>query len=213
MAKVTVAGFTGTTYLTSYGTSPAGAALPRTLVLSFGIAAGAAKALGTILSAISSDRFGRRTVVMLTCGGAAVWSLLLFPLLDTRSPVAFGVGVIVTLGLNGLAYGPAGAFLPEIFPTRYRYTGAGTSYNLGAIVGGAIPPLVAAPLAATFGSVAIGVMLCALSLLSLVCAAALPETKDRELPDTTLASDQGYPNRLPGHEAATLPTCTAPHRH
>jgi MFS family permease len=121
---------------------------------------------------------------MASCASAAVWSLLLFPLLGTRSPVAFGVGVIVTLGLQGLAYGPAGAFLPETFPTRYRYTGAGMSYNLAGIVGGAMPPLVSAPLAAAFGSVAIGILLCALSLLSLVCAAALPETKDRELRQT-----------------------------
>ncbi len=173
--------YTGTTYLTSYGTSPTGGALSRTVVLSLGIVAAAVMAVGIILSAISSDRFGRRTVIMLSCGAAAVWSLLLFPLLDTRSPVAFAIGVIVTVGLHGLAYGPAGALLPETFLTRYRYTGAGTSFNLAAIVGGAIPPLVSAPLAATFGSVAIGVLLCALSLLSLFCTKALVETKDRDL--------------------------------
>ena len=173
--------YTGTTYLTSYGTSPTGAALSRTLVLSLGILTGAVTALSTIVSAISSDRFGRRTLIMASCAGAAVWSLLLFPLLDTHSPVAFAIGVIVTVGLQGLAYGPVGAFLPETFPTRYRYTGAGMSYNLAGIVGGAMPPLVAAPLAAAFGSVAIGILLCALALLSLACTAALSETKDHDL--------------------------------
>lgn len=53
---------------------------------------------------------------MLACGGAVVWSLLLFPLLDTHSPVAFAVALIVTLGLQGIGYGPIGAFLPETFP-------------------------------------------------------------------------------------------------
>lgn len=173
--------YTGTTYLISYGTSPTGAALSRTLVLSLGIVAGAVTALSTIASAISSDRFGRRSLIMASCAGAAVWSLLLFPLLDTHSPVAFAIGVIVTAGLHGLAYGPVGAFLPETFPTRYRYTGAGMSYNLAGIVGGAMPPLVAAPLAAAFGSVSIGILLCALALLSLLCTAALPETKDHDL--------------------------------
>ncbi|MGH3772471.1 MAG: MFS transporter [Pseudonocardiaceae bacterium] len=173
--------YTGSTYLTSYGTSPTGAALSRTLVLSIGIVAGAVMGLNTILSAIASDRLGRRSLIMAACAGAAVWSLLLFPLLDTRSPVAFGVGVIVTLGLQGLAYGAAGAFLPETFATRYRYTGAGMSYNLASIMGGAMPPLIAGPLAAAFGSVAIGILLCALALLSLFCTKALPETKDRDL--------------------------------
>ncbi|MGH3855341.1 MAG: MFS transporter [Pseudonocardiaceae bacterium] len=173
--------YTGTTYLTSYGASPTGAALSRTLVLSLGIAAGVVMALCTVVSALACDRLGRRTLIMVVCAGSAVWSLLLFPLLDTRSPVAFGVGVLVTLVLQGLGYGAVGAFLPETFATRYRYTATGTSYNLAGIVGGAMPPLVAGPLAAAFGSGAVGLLLCALSVLSLVCAAALPETKDRDL--------------------------------
>jgi MFS family permease len=174
-------GLIAQTYLISYGTSPTGAALSRTLVLSLGIVAAAANTLTVILSAIYSDRFGRRTLIMLCCGGAAVWSLLLFPLLDMRSPVTFAIALIVTLGLQGLGYGAVGAFLPETFPTRYRYTAAGMSYNLAGIVGGAIPPLVAAPLAAAFGSFSIGVLLCGLAVLSLFCTAALTETKDRDL--------------------------------
>ena len=173
--------YIGTTYLTSYGTSPKGAGLSRTLVLSIGIGAGIAMAAGVIASAIAADRVGRRAVVVLCCGAAVVWSLLLFPLLSLHSPTAFGISVIVTLALMGLAYGPVGALLPETFPTHFRYTGAGTSYNIAGIAGGAIPPLIAAPLAAAFGSFSIGIMLCALSLLSLLCATALVETKDQDL--------------------------------
>lgn len=180
--------YMGTTYLTSYGTSPTGAALSRPLVLSLGMVAGAVMAVSTIVSAVISDWLGRRNLIMRSCASAAVWSLLLFPLLQTRSPLAFGVGVSATLGLQGLAYGAAGAFLPETFATRYRYTGASLSYNLAGIVGGAMPPLVAGPLAAAFGSSAIGVLLCALSLLSLGCAAALPETKDRDLRQPQLSA-------------------------
>jgi hypothetical protein len=89
--------------------------------------------------------------------------------------------VMVTLALQGLGYGAAGTLLPETFPTRYRYTGAGVSYHLASIVGGAVPPLASASLAASFGGVAISLLLGTLSLLSLVCAAALPEAKDRDL--------------------------------
>jgi MFS family permease len=148
--------------------------------VTIGVVTGAVTALSTILSAISSDRFGRRTLIMASCGGAAVWSLLLFPLLDTHSPVAFAIGMIVTVGLQGLAYGPAGAFLPETFPTRYRYTGAGMSYNLAGIVVGVIPPRVAAPLAAAYGNFTSGILLCALSRLSLFGTKALVETKGRD---------------------------------
>jgi len=175
--------YIGTTYLTSYGTSPKGAGLSRNLVLSIGIGAGIAMAAGVIASAIAADRLGRRAVVVLCCGAAVVWSLLLFPLLSIHTPIAFGISVIVTLALMGLAYGPIGALLPETFPTHIRYTGAGTSYNMAGIAGGAIPPLIAAPLAAAFGSFSIGIMLCALSLLSLLCATGLVETKDQDLLD------------------------------
>jgi hypothetical protein len=68
-----------------------------------------------------------------------------------------------------------------MFATRYRYTGAGLGYNLAGVLGGAIPPLLAAPLAASFGSVALGVMLATLGLLSLVCTARLFETRHRAL--------------------------------
>jgi MFS family permease len=173
--------YTGMTYLTSYGTSPTGAALSRNVVLSIEIVAGVVMALGVMLSATYSDRYGRRRLIMLSCGGAAVWSLLLFPVMDTRFPATFAAGVIITLVLVGFSYGPVGALLPETFPTRYRYTGAGTSYNLAGVMGGAMPPLVAAPLAATFGNFAIGVLLCVISLLSLFCTKALVETKDRDL--------------------------------
>ena len=89
--------YTGTTYLTNYGASSTGGALSRTLVLSLGIVAASAMALAVVVSAISSDRLGRRGMIMVACASAAVWSLVLFPLLSTHSPVAFAIALIVTL--------------------------------------------------------------------------------------------------------------------
>ena len=176
--------YTETTYLTNYGASSTGGALSRTLVLSLGIVAASAMALAVVVSAISSDRLGRRGMIMVACASAAVCVAAAVPATRHPLPVAFAIALIVTLGLQGLGYGPAGAFLPETFPTRYRYTGAGVSSNLVGILGGAMPPLVAAPLAATFGSSAVGLLLCALSPLSLLCTRALVETKDRDLRQT-----------------------------
>ena len=81
------------------------------------------------------------------------------------------------LRVSGTAYGPMAAFIPEIFGTRYRYSGAGLSLNLAGLVGGAVPTIVAAPLLATWGVPAIGVMMATVVLVSLVCTVALPETK------------------------------------
>jgi MFS family permease len=103
------------------------------------------------------------------------------PLIDTDSTLLFGVAIMVTYGILGIASGPMAAFLPEIFATRYRYSGAGLAFNLGGIVGGAVPPILAGPLVDAFGPLAIGVMMAALVLVSLTTTYLLPETKGVEL--------------------------------
>jgi hypothetical protein len=114
------------------------------------------------------------------------WSLLLFPLLDTGSTAAFALGLFGTLAIFGVAYGPAGALLPEMFATRYRYTGAGMAYNLAGVIGGGTAPILATKLTATEGSGAVGLMLAGFGLLSLVCSLALPETRHRVMEPTHL---------------------------
>ena len=54
--------------------------------------------------------------------------------------------------------------------------------NLAGVIGGALPPLIAGTLLATYGSWSIGVMLAALALASLVCTYLLPETSGTTLP-------------------------------
>lgn len=171
--------YMGTAYLTAYGTDPAGAALDRRTVLALGIVAAVALGVTTMVGGIWSDRVGRRRVVLTSGALALVWSLLLFPLLDTGTTAAFGLGVVGTLAIFGLAFGPVGAFLPELFQTRFRYTGAGAGYNLGGVLGGAVPPLLAPGLTASYGSIAVGVMLAALAVVSLACTALLRETSHR----------------------------------
>jgi metabolite-proton symporter len=182
----------GTVYLTSYGVSPDGAGLSRPTVLATGIVAAVVAGAVTIASGILSDRFGRRRVIMWACVAGIVWALPLFPLLDTGSALAFAIGLTVTLSIVGVSYGPSGAFLPELFETRYRYTGAGLSYNLAGILGGAIPPLLAPQLTSTYGSIAIGAMLAVTAVLSYVCTRALTETKDR-----TMATEPVQPALVP----------------
>ncbi|WP_186629893.1 MFS transporter [Rhodococcus sp. BP22] len=171
--------YMGTAYLTSYGTKTLG--FDRPFVLWTGLVGAVVFGIAIALSATYSDRVGRRRVIMTSCAAAIPWSLVLFPLLDTGSPVAYVVAMCVTLTIFGIAYGPTGALLPELFQTRFRYTGAGLGYNLAGVLGGAIPPLLAAPLAAQFGSIAIGVMLALLSVLSLACTKALSETKEMSM--------------------------------
>ncbi|MDQ1181089.1 MFS transporter [Rhodococcus sp. SORGH_AS_0301] len=171
--------YMGTAYLTSYGTKTLG--FDRPFVLWTGIVGAVIFGITIALSATFSDRVGRRRVIMVSCAAAVPWSLALFPILDTGSSTAYVIAMCVTLSIFGIAYGPTGALLPELFRTRFRYTGAGLGYNLAGVLGGAIPPLLAAPLTAQFGSIAVGVMLALLSVLSLICTRALVETKNNDL--------------------------------
>jgi MFS family permease len=173
--------YIGSTFLTSYGSSKL--EFSRTMILGFGMIAAVVLAVATAAAAILSDRIGRRKVIAGSYVAAFIWSLLLFPLLDTGSPIAFLIGVTITLSLYGIANGPAGALLPEMFQSRYRYTGAGLSYNLGGIIGGAIPPILAAQIVANYSSIWVGVLLAGLSAVSLACVLALPETKNNDLND------------------------------
>ncbi|GAA1106497.1 MHS family MFS transporter [Nocardioides dubius] len=165
--------YMGTAYLTAYGTE--GIGLERRTVLSLGIVAALVLAAATLLGGWLSDRVGRRPVILASSVAALGWAFVLFPLLDQGTGTAFAIGLVGTLSIFGIAFGPVGAFLPELFETRFRYTGAGTGYNLGGLLGGAIPPLLAPGLTADFGSMAVGVMLAVLAAISILSTLALSE--------------------------------------
>lgn len=150
-------------------------------MLGIGVVAGVIFGIATLVTGVLSDRFGRRPVIMASCVVGIVWALALFPRLDTGSAIAFAAGQTITLVVLAVSYGPAGSFLPELFAAQHRYTGAGLGYNIAGVLGGAIPPLLAPALAASFGSIAIGVMLSFCGVLSLACTCALSETRGRAM--------------------------------
>ncbi|GAA4883194.1 MFS transporter [Pseudonocardia benzenivorans] len=169
----------GSVYLTTYATTTLH--LGMSTILLIDVLAAAAACVTTVLASVWSDRIGRRGLVLASCIGLAAWSLVLFPLMNVGTPLAVGTAVVVLLALIGLAYGPLGAYLPEMFATRCRYTGAGVSYNLGGVAGGAVILLIAAPLSATWGGVGLGLYMTAMLLVSIGCLVALPETYRRPL--------------------------------
>ncbi|PVG81959.1 MFS transporter [Nocardioides gansuensis] len=171
--------YIGAAFLTSYGTAAMG--LSRATVLSLGIVAALVFATATWISGVYSDRIGRRKVVLASCLAAVPWGLLLFPLLDRGGAVAFAVGLSGSLAIMGVSYGPAGALLPEMFATEYRYTGAGMAYNLAGVIGGGTAPIFAADLAASGNVPAIGWMLAGFAGLSVLCILMLPETSGRAM--------------------------------
>ena len=168
-------GFIANTYLMSYAHTHVGFS-PK-LILSVSLLGGVVVLVFNGLSAVVCDIVGRRRVIITACVIGVPWAFIVLPLVDTGNAVLFALAIAGTYAVAGTAYGPMAAFVPEIFGTAYRYSGAGLSLNLAGLVGGAVPTIIAAPLLATWGVPAIGAMMAAVVLLSLLCTVALPETK------------------------------------
>lgn len=93
------------------------------------------------------DRFGRRPIILIGCVFTALVAFPFFWLLDTHNMFAIIVALLLVLPLcHALTYGPQAAFIPELFPTQLRYSGAGIAYTLGGVLFSAPVPFVCAAL-------------------------------------------------------------------
>jgi MFS family permease len=174
--------FMAGTYLATYAHSHLG--YSRNVILFVGVLGGLASMVFVTLSATLCDRVGRRRMMLVGWACCLPWSFAVIPLIDTGNPILYGVAILGMYAVAAIGSAPTAAFIPELFSTRYRYTGSALSVNLAGVLGGALPPLIAGTLLATYGSWAIGLMLGALALTSLACTYVLPETNGTALRTT-----------------------------
>ena len=134
-----------------------------------------------IVGCLQADKRGRKGVLLATTAATVVFSFF-SPMLLTGTHNVAGVMVFLCVGfvLMGGLFGPCGAYLPELFPTSVRYSGAGLSYNLASILGGAFAPTIATALVQAFGIMALGWYLGAMSVLALVALLLIKESKDMD---------------------------------
>ena len=156
--------YMGNTYLTVYAHSQLG--YTRSFIWAVGALGGLASIVFVALSASLCDRVGRRRMMLLGWAGCVPWALVVMPLMDTGKPALYAVAIVGMIAIAAIGSGPTGAFIPELFATRYRYSGSALAVNLAGVVGGALPPLIAGTLQATYGSWAVGPMLAILALAS-----------------------------------------------
>jgi metabolite-proton symporter len=173
--------YMASTYLPGYAHHHLG--FSRSLILSIGVLGGLTSMASVATSATLCDRFGRRRLMLIGFAACLPWSLLVMPLIQSGSPIGYGVAIVGIYAIVGIGSGPTASFIPELFATRYRYTGSALAVNLGGIAGGAVPPLIAGTLLAAYGSWAVGLMLASLVGISLVCTYLLPETSATAIGD------------------------------
>ncbi len=172
--------YTVTTFALAYGTATL--KLSREPLLICTMIAALTLGIATPVLAVYSDRIGRRKVCLAATIAAVVWAFPLFAMINSLNYVLIAVGMSVGLAIFAGIYAPMGAYLPELFETRYRYSGAAFAYSASGIVGGGVSPLLATAWVANTGSSwPVSTYLAVIAALSFVCLLFLRETKDRSL--------------------------------
>jgi MFS family permease len=104
------------------------------------------------VSGLLADRYGPRRIyaIGIAAYGAAVFPA--FALFDTGSIVAYAVALLVVFGVvHALFYGAQGTLYASLFPTRIRYTGLSTVYQLSGVYASGLTPLILTALIAAAG--------------------------------------------------------------
>jgi metabolite-proton symporter len=152
-----------------------------------------------------SDRFGRRETIM---SGVVTMALFAFPyfwLVDTGSGPVILLAMVLALSVfQSAAYAPQSAFIPELFDTRVRYSGAALGYNLATMIFGGTTPFIATALFAWAGEEPWAISLyviaiCVVSFVSVYLATETPmlsETYDKDGEQRSTTSGAG--TEVPG---------------
>lgn len=171
-------------FVIAYGTNDTvGLGLPKSTML-FAVLIGAVAMVPSVLiSAAISDRYGRRGIFMLGALLVGIWAFAMFPLMATKSFANIAVAIAVGQVFCGMMYGPQAAFFSEMFGTKVRYSGASLGYQLGAILGGALAPLIAtALLAGPLGAFGVSCYIAGASVVTLLATFLLKETHEQPMP-------------------------------
>jgi len=138
-------------------------------------------AAGILVAGWWSDKTSPRRVLMAGCIGTAAAGFAMPALFVAGQPVLVFAFLALALFLMGLVYGPLGAFLPSLFPTRVRYSGASIAFNVGGILGGGLTPFIAVALAARGGLAPVGLYLSGAALVSFAALFALAKRQEHGL--------------------------------
>jgi metabolite-proton symporter len=167
--------YISTVFSLSYGTTTLG--IPRERFLVMLCVAVIFMALATPLAAHAGDRYGRRPVLIAATFAALLSGFLLEPMLNSGSLLLITAFLSLELFLMGACFAPMGALLPELFPVRIRYTGAGAAYNLGGILGASFAPYIAQKLVTYGGLAFVGAYITAAAGISLGAVILMRETR------------------------------------
>src|SRR5690606_12181926 len=128
-------------YVLKYGEATLG--FGKTTMLALLIASCPFWMAGMAFSAWRSDLVGRRNIYIKASSALVVAAALFFPLMAT-AVVPVMLPAMIALGfILGCCAGPQSALFAELFPAKIRYSGASLGYQIGAILGVGLAPMIA----------------------------------------------------------------------
>jgi MHS family shikimate/dehydroshikimate transporter-like MFS transporter len=149
------------------------------------------KAVGATLTIVAiwfasrlSDKFGRRPVMLTGMIAGAVLAYPILLLLQTDTLWGFAIGLFLANGIiQGVIFGPFGAFVAELFPTRIRYTGSSLTYQSASTLGSGFTPMIASGLVILAGGSLwlVGLVWTLAFIVAGVCVMATKEGRNQDL--------------------------------
>ncbi|WP_246664343.1 MFS transporter [Tardiphaga sp. P9-11] len=158
--------YTATAFALGYGTSVLGYSRSTFLLIELGAIFFMAGAI--VVASWLSDRLNPAKILIVGCLGTILSGILLAPMLGSGSLLVIFAFLAFSLLVMGFVNGPLGAWLPNLFPPRVRYSGTSFAFNIGGILGGAFSPVISQALADSSGLTAVGFYLAITGGVSLI---------------------------------------------
>jgi MHS family shikimate/dehydroshikimate transporter-like MFS transporter len=167
-----------TVFAVVYATTQLG--LPRSTLLNAIIIGSLIEVFTIPLFGYLSDIVGRRALYFAGAIFTILFAFPLFWLIDTKNAFVIGATVAVALSFgHGMMFGLLSTYLPELFGTKVRYTGASLGFQVAAAIGGGLSPILATSLSSSFGGTAgVSLLLIMLASITLIATLCARETRD-----------------------------------
>ncbi|MEA2841461.1 MAG: transporter, family, shikimate and dehydroshikimate transport protein [Methylobacteriaceae bacterium] len=167
-----------TVFAVVYATTQLG--LPKSTLLNAIIIGSLIEVFTIPLFGYLSDIVGRRALYFAGAIFTILFAFPLFWLIDTKNAFVIGATVAVALSFgHGMMFGLLSTYLPELFGTKVRYTGASLGFQVAAAIGGGLSPILATSLSSSFGGTAgVSLLLIMLASITLIATLCARETRD-----------------------------------
>jgi MFS family permease len=134
------------------------------------------------VSGYLSDRIGRKRWYLIGSVAMGTFGFVYFAMLNSMVPGLIFLGIVLSLVMHGILYGPQAALIAECFTPRLRYSGCSIGYHLASITSGGPAPLIATALLAWTGSgYAIAGYIAACAAISIIATLLMPDYTNRDI--------------------------------